>query len=367
MDRCKVLFIASSPRIGFTNSFLDLVQALQNRCCIEVLTWDKEQDPGLFDKMRMLNIKFIILPSLEGKGGISMIKSVSRIADLALENRYDVVHCNTQWQVILAAIARCILKLNRNVKVPKVVSTIHSFNTRQSIKRFIHRHFSQGVICLSEFSMNEVGIRHSSVCHWGVDDSLEDSHDELGDCLREKIGLNSKLFKVLVVANFTQNKGYDELIGIATALASQCHFIFLGSYGDMQPKVERLLRKNGVSHFLGRVQKEHMNAIYRSCDVFLSMSRSETFGLSLLEALYNRLPVVCTPVGIAPEVVVDSFNGYLVKDRFEAEERIRRLMVRGLENNMEAARQVIMNEYSWNKVSRSYFEVYTQTKEERYR
>ena len=42
------------------------------------------------------------------------------------------------------------------------------------------------------------------------------------------------------------------------------------------------------------------------------MSESEGFGLALAEAMASGLPCISTPVGIAPEVIIDGVNGSLV-------------------------------------------------------
>ena len=48
-----------------------------------------------------------------------------------------------------------------------------------------------------------------------------------------------------------------------------------------------------------------MREIYASCDVWLQASRSEGFGLPMLEAMACRTPVIATPAGAAPDVVPD--------------------------------------------------------------
>ncbi len=49
-----------------------------------------------------------------------------------------------------------------------------------------------------------------------------------------------------------------------------------------------------------------MRDIYASCDVWLQPSRSEGFGLPMLEAMACRTPVIGTPAGAAPDVLPDN-------------------------------------------------------------
>lgn len=49
-----------------------------------------------------------------------------------------------------------------------------------------------------------------------------------------------------------------------------------------------------------------MREIYASCDVWLQPSRSEGFGLPILEAMACRTPVIGTPAGAAPDVLPDN-------------------------------------------------------------
>ena len=53
-----------------------------------------------------------------------------------------------------------------------------------------------------------------------------------------------------------------------------------------------------------------LSAVYAASDVFVSPSAQESFGKTVVEALYCGTPVVSTPIGIAPEVI-DTTNGAL--------------------------------------------------------
>ena len=53
--------------------------------------------------------------------------------------------------------------------------------------------------------------------------------------------------------------------------------------------------------------------IYAACDVWLSTSHSEGFGLPALEAMACRTPVVSTRTGWPAQAIVDGVNGYLAE------------------------------------------------------
>jgi len=53
--------------------------------------------------------------------------------------------------------------------------------------------------------------------------------------------------------------------------------------------------------------------IYKESDVFVLASENETFGQVFIEAMSSGVPVIGTKVGGVPEIISDSYNGYLVR------------------------------------------------------
>ena len=64
-----------------------------------------------------------------------------------------------------------------------------------------------------------------------------------------------------------------------------------------------------------RVPEDDVIRMYRSHDLLLWTSTYEGFGLVLLEAMSQELPVVTTPVGCAAALVRDGENGVVVAPR----------------------------------------------------
>ena len=58
--------------------------------------------------------------------------------------------------------------------------------------------------------------------------------------------------------------------------------------------------------------QEEIREIYAACDLWLMASRSEGFGLPLLEAMACRTPVASTRVGAAADLVDDGVEGWVV-------------------------------------------------------
>src|SRR6185369_7969551 len=57
---------------------------------------------------------------------------------------------------------------------------------------------------------------------------------------------------------------------------------------------------------------EEMPMIYRNADLFVLASENETFGQVLIEAMACGVPVIASNVGGIPEIISDSYNGYLI-------------------------------------------------------
>ena len=60
-------------------------------------------------------------------------------------------------------------------------------------------------------------------------------------------------------------------------------------------------------------REELLRTIYKDADIYLHLSRMETFGYSILEAMSFGLPVVSCQFKAISEMIQDGHNGYLVK------------------------------------------------------
>jgi glycosyltransferase involved in cell wall biosynthesis len=105
------------------------------------------------------------------------------------------------------------------------------------------------------------------------------------------------------------------------------------------PMLEKLKRRYPDAHFLGRHEGKDLARLYASADAFVFPSRTDTFGLVLLEALASGVPVAAYPVPGPLDVIADSGAGVLDED-------LRRAALAALEIPRERCRAHALG-YTW--------------------
>jgi 1,2-diacylglycerol 3-alpha-glucosyltransferase/glucuronosyltransferase len=80
------------------------------------------------------------------------------------------------------------------------------------------------------------------------------------------------------------------------------------------PALERIRERFPEVNYLGVLEREELATVYAAADVFVFPSRTDTFGLVLLEAMACGLPVAAYPVTGPRDVIADSKAGMLHDD-----------------------------------------------------
>ena len=113
------------------------------------------------------------------------------------------------------------------------------------------------------------------------------------------------------------------------------------------PEEKRLREKYPDVKFFGNKSHEEIAKIYQECDYFVFPSKTDTFGLVLLEAMACGLPVAAYNVSGPKDVIGKSKAGILREDLAEA--------VRGLESLSALTAIKYAKKFSWEKASEKFF------------
>jgi glycosyltransferase involved in cell wall biosynthesis len=114
------------------------------------------------------------------------------------------------------------------------------------------------------------------------------------------------------------------------------------------PALEGLKQKYPHVNYLGVLQQEALAKVYASADVFVFPSKTDTFGLVLLEAMACGTPVAAYPVTGPIDVLGDSNAGVMSEDLQEA-------CLLALRIPREVARQHA-EKFSWQVASEQFLE-----------
>ena len=115
------------------------------------------------------------------------------------------------------------------------------------------------------------------------------------------------------ISNFRPLKRIQDVIKIFEKILSTvpCKLLMVGE-GPEKQKAMDYVKEKGLTEsisFLGN--SNEIDKILCYSDLFLLPSEKESFGLSALEAMANKVPVISSNAGGIPEVNKDDFSGYL--------------------------------------------------------
>jgi len=129
--------------------------------------------------------------------------------------------------------------------------------------------------------------------------------------IRDEYALKDK-FVVLTCGRLSIEKGLVHLLRAIPKLKNRYPFLRMvivgaGPYENELKKIQGELDLGEVVQFIGH-RSDIMN-YYSIADVVVQPSLSESFCQVLTESLAAKRPVVMTPVGIAPEVIINNLRG----------------------------------------------------------
>lgn len=168
-------------------------------------------------------------------------------------------------------------------------------------------------------------------------------------------------FVIGIIKSMEEQYGITYLIRAFEVIVSQnpdkpLHLLLVGS-GSMTDQYKALVAELGLSEmvtFAGRIDHDMIPAYHQTMDIFVNPSLWESFGVSVVEAMAMKKPVVVSEVGGLKEVVRDSVNGLYVKpedtdsivsalQKLIGDPELRRELG-------EKARAHVVSEYNWNNM-----------------
>lgn len=254
-------------------------------------------------------------PTGTSRYGKSLIDEVKRYARKAVEiaesEDFDIIHAH-DWLAFPAGVAA--QRVSHKPLVAHVHSTEYDRTGGNYLNEEVYNIEKKGIqkadriIAVSNFTKNIIATHYNTsagkieVVHNGVDQGTSETF------IKELPVIKQNFKVVLFVGRLTMQKGPDYFLHAAKKVLARRRdvvFVMAGS-GDMKEKLIEESVRLGISGnviFAGFLRDEKLNTLYRSADLFVMPSISEPFGISSLESLINKTPVLLSKQSGVSEVI----------------------------------------------------------------
>ena len=269
--------------------------------------------------------------------GVYPLKAINKIRKWNL----DVIHSHTEFGV--GTFARIIAK-QYNIPLVHTYHTMYEDYVHYITKGYFNNTSKKIVEYLTNFYCNQTATelivptkktydlfkekykytRNVHIIPTGIE--VEKFYKENTDPkkleeIRKKHGLNNGDFVILYVGRLGQEKSVDVLIESHQELAREykAKLLIVGDGPDMDT-YKNLVHKLKIDDnviFTGKVPWTEVTLYYQIADIFATASKSETQGLTVIEAMAASLPVVAVDDESFRNVIVDGLNGHLFDTKKE--------------------------------------------------
>ena len=174
--------------------------------------------------------------------------------------------------------------------------------------------------------------------------------------LKENLNIKEDEKVILTVSRLVKKNGLEDLIKAGQYLDFSFKIVIVGD-GPDRNELEKLVNKLNLGNeiiFEGNIDHNDLVKYYSSADIFVRPSFSEGQGISFLEAMAMKVPIIGTSVGGIVDFLVDRETGLFcqVNNPQSIAEKIKEVLA---DQSLRAklvinARNLVEEKYSWNKI-----------------
>lgn len=206
--------------------------------------------------------------------------------------------------------------------------------------------YADKVIFVSESMKRDVTkrfrVNNSVVIKNGYDKSLFAYHPD-------QKTRNDSLYRIVSVGNFNYVKGHDILLKSLFGIGIPYKLTLIGD-GGKEKEYREIIRANKLNvELIPNLPQKELRKHLDACDLFCMPSRSESFGITAVEAMACGVPVVASNIGGLAENIIDGFNGYLFKTESVEALRSATEKARSTDWSKEDIAKWTAEHFSWDK------------------
>lgn len=245
----------------------------------------------------------------------------SKLVNVTLNEGLDIIHAHYAIPHASAAYMAKQILLTHGINVP-IVCTLHGTDitlvgkdsSYNPVITFAINH-SDAVTAVSQ------SLKNDTLKHFDVTKEIQVIYNFIenskfiyrpDECIKKKIAPDGERL-IMHISNFRPVKKIPDIIKAFNIIRKTIpsKLIMIGD-GPERQVAEDLANELGIStlvSFIGKIKSADL--VLPCADLFMLPSDSESFGLSLLEAMASGVPGISTNAGGVPEVMVNGKTGFL--------------------------------------------------------
>ncbi|MEI6609311.1 MAG: glycosyltransferase family 4 protein [Deltaproteobacteria bacterium] len=220
-------------------------------------------------------------------------------------------------------------------------------------------------IFLQEYNIDPQRV---TVIHPGVDLKEYATADKklIRTEIRKEYSFSSEEPIILFASMNFEIKGLDAIMLALAKLKAQQHSFKLLVVGKGNvKKYTQIAHENNITEnvvFTGILSKKKLIRLYLAGDVYVMLSKFDTFGMVVLEAMAAGLPVIISSNVGAKDIVQEGENGFIITDTSDTDyiaSKLKMTLDESLSKMMSAAAYQTATENTWEMVAIKYRKIYT--------
>jgi glycosyltransferase involved in cell wall biosynthesis len=167
---------------------------------------------------------------------------------------------------------------------------------------------------------------------------------------------SKKKIKIIYVSPLFLYKNHQTVVKAYSRLKKKYDNLdieFIGNYKHNLKLYNNLIDENSLineSHFIGELNRKDLIKTLIESDIFVFASSTETFGISLLEAMAVGMPIVCSDKSSLPEVLQNGGLYFDPKSDLQLSEQIELLITNeSLRKNKSQQARKLALKFSWDQ------------------
>lgn len=316
---------------GIVTSTINLVKGLADKGHKIYIIAPKQKFSKEFYYKNVFIIREVSIPALFYPGFRLTFPFNLKLLRFLKHKKIDLIHFQTP--VTLGIQAILIAKI---LKKP-LIGTFHTFVTKEEyikhlkinpklllkfswslMKKYYNK--CDLITCPSESTKKEL-IKYFSKPIKVISNGINLSYFNNLKRKKTKLKYNLNNKTILYVGRIAYEKNLEYLIDCFKLVLKKIHdakLLIIGE-GPQMKQLKKYIKSLGISKniiFTGKIKHEELlkSEIFKRCKIFVTTSKTETQGITILEAEANGMVCVGLNASGTKDLIKNNYNGYLIKD-----------------------------------------------------